>query len=144
MWRVAVGKVSGRCIHHITGEPAVAGARFHDVEGRGAGRLQHRPHLGQLRRNRLAEQRTDVDAREEVAVASRSLLSARVVAQLGMIQRKLHELGDGQRPARANLRDDVIEQRHQASAGNKKGQGTYPLAFGLYPVGASDLSVCSS
>ena len=73
---IAVGKVSGRCIHHVTGEPAVAGARFHDVEGRAAPRLQHRPHLGQLHRNGLAEQRTDVDAREEVAVASRSSLSA--------------------------------------------------------------------
>ena len=28
--------------------------------------------------------------------------------------------------------DDVIVQRHQASAGNKKGQWTSPLAFGLY------------
>ena len=72
------------------------GTRGSGLGARGAG-CENREHLGELRGEQLAEQRPDVDARKKIARASRSSGRAGVVADLGVVERELHERGHRQR-----------------------------------------------
>src|SRR5262245_12079248 len=64
-------------------------------------------HLGELRFDELAEERSDVDAGKEIARASRTPGRADVVADLRIVERQLHERGHGQRAALSDGLHDV-------------------------------------
>src|SRR2546428_136662 len=55
------------------------------------GCLEDARDLGELDFEELAEQRTDIDAGKKIARAARSLVRAGVVAELGMVEREVHE-----------------------------------------------------
>jgi hypothetical protein len=52
--------------------------------------------FGELCFEELAEHGADVDARKKIARAAGTLARAGVVAELGMVERKLHERGHRQ------------------------------------------------
>ena len=68
------------------------------------GRCVQRGHFGELNLDELAEERPHVDARKKIARAPGTAGSAGVVAELGMVEREVHERGDGERAA---FTDDV-------------------------------------
>jgi hypothetical protein len=68
------------------------------------------PHLLDLYRDHLAENRPDVDAREEVPVPSGSLCGAGVIPVLVVIEGKIHERGHREWTAFA---DSGREKREQ-------------------------------
>jgi len=57
------------------------------------------PHLGQLAGQHPAEDRVQLGGREEVTFARGAHRGAEVVAVLGVVERELHELGEGDPPA---------------------------------------------
>ena len=61
-------------------------------------------HLDDLDGEQFTEQRPDVDARKKIARAPGSSGGAGVVAELGMVEREVHERGHGERAA---FTDDV-------------------------------------
>ena len=67
-------------------------------------------HLGDLDLEQVAEQRADVDAGKKIARASGSLGGAGVVAELGVVEREIHERGHRQRAAFADQVDSVSRQ----------------------------------
>ncbi len=89
---------------NVGGEPPVPGARLDEIEGAMTRAGEERGHLGDLQFEQLAEQRTDVDAGEKIARAARTLAGAGVVAELGVVQRQLHERGHRYRAAFTNAR----------------------------------------
>ena len=91
-------------VEHVAHEASVARGRLDEIEG--GGTVHQRPALRDLRGQAATEQRSDVDAREEVARASGPARFARVVAERGVVERQLHERGECQRPVRANALDD--------------------------------------
>src|SRR2546425_12597950 len=66
------------------------------------GCLEDARDLGELDFEELAEQRTDIDAGKKSARAARSLVRAGVVAELGMVEREVHERSHGHRAAFTN------------------------------------------
>jgi len=62
-------------------------------------RIQNGRHFRQLPLQKLAEQRTGVDAGKKVAGAAGSPVGAGVVTELGMVKRQLHERGHRHRTA---------------------------------------------
>ncbi len=90
-------------IENVACEAAVAGARLDQLEPIRTRRLQDVPHVGKVHRDHLAEERTDIDAGEEVARPPRSSWCRGVVAQLGVVQGKVHERGNGHRPVSAEV-----------------------------------------
>ena len=90
----------------VWGEMVRGNARFV------AGEPRH-PRQDVERRNELAEERADVNAREEVALTSGTLRRARVVAELRVIQRQLHELRNRNRSGIADARDDEVGEGRQ-------------------------------
>ncbi len=73
--------------------PLPAPASTRSKANAGLSRTQDAGHLGDLLGEQLAEQRTDVDAGKKIARASRALDGAGVVAEVGMIERGIHERG---------------------------------------------------
>ena len=53
-------------------------------------------HLGELDFEQLAEERADVDAGKKIARAAGTLGRAGVVAELGIVEREIHERGHRQ------------------------------------------------
>ena len=87
------GMLRARRTQHIGSEPAVARAGFNQIK-----RIRNREfgiedveRLGDLPLEQLAEQRPDVDAGKEIARASGLLGRAGVVAELGVVEREIHE-----------------------------------------------------
>ena len=58
--------------------------------------LKDRRHLGDLRCEQLAEERTDIDAGKKIARAAGTLGRAGVVADARIVERELHERGHRQ------------------------------------------------
>ena len=77
-------------------QPAVARRRLDEIKsGLGArdSGLEKGGHLGDLDGEQLAEDGPDVDAGKKIARAARSLGGAGVVAELAVVERKVHERG---------------------------------------------------
>src|SRR5262245_50880985 len=64
--------------------------------------IENAGHLGELDFEELAEERADVDAGKKIARATGSLVGAGVVAELGMVEREVHERGHRHRAAFAD------------------------------------------
>jgi hypothetical protein len=80
------------------------------VVNRGVARAdgaQQMRHLAELDGQQLAEQRTHIDAGKEIARTTRPLVSAGVVAELGIVQRTIHERGDRHRAALTDALEDL-------------------------------------
>ncbi len=95
-------------------QPAVARAGLDEIErgtrGSGLGASRSRGHLERAGlREKLAEERPDVDAGKKIARAARSLGGAGVVADVGVVEREVHERGHGQRAA---FLDEVSSRRY--------------------------------
>ena len=74
------------------------------------------PHLGELLRQQLAEDRPDVDAGKKIARAPRLLGRAGVVAKLRMVERDLHELREADGAARPDAVGYQLAKRHLSLA----------------------------
>jgi hypothetical protein len=97
---VGVVSVALQGAKNVGREPAVTGAGFDEIEILNSEfGIQNSFHLGDLLREQLAEQRTDVDAGKKIARASRTLNGAGVVTEIGVIQGGIHERSHGDRAA---------------------------------------------
>src|ERR1700704_6428478 len=104
-------------------ETAISGACFDEIERRDRRTAlaggEDVCHLGDLSREQLTKDRSDIDAGKKIARAAGSLGRAGIVAQLGMIERQIHERGHREWPAFVNeLRDcRDVSSRHSTIAG---------------------------
>jgi len=98
-------------IEDVPGEPAVSSADLDEIESPVARPSEHIPHFGKLHGNQLAEKRTDVDAREVIAVLPRTSGTRRVVTVLPVIEREFHEFRDRNRAVLADAGEDFFVKR---------------------------------
>ena len=100
---VEVGMMRLRRAQDVGGQPPVAGAGFDQVEaGSLKSEIRNLKYFGELDFEELAEQRPDVDAGKKIARAAGSLGRAGVVAELGIVEREVHERGHRQGAALTN------------------------------------------
>ena len=97
---------------HGVRKAAVAGAGFDERERRADG-TEPFGHLGELQGEQFAKERTEVDAGDEIARASRTSGGARVVAELGMVEREVHERGHSDGAALMDARANQVGDRQQ-------------------------------
>ena len=106
------GVALARGAKDIGGQATAAGAGFDEVNvdwqpSTVDCRLEQFSHLGHLNCEELAEQRSDIDAGKKIARAARPLGRAGVVAELGIVERQIHERGHRQRGPRARTRSSI-------------------------------------
>ncbi len=101
---VQSGMPLARRAEYIGGEPAIARAGFDQIEDPESGNSESRisTHLGDLLFEQIAKQRPDIDGGKKIARASRPLGRAGVVAELGVVEREIHERGHRHRAAFTN------------------------------------------
>ncbi len=131
---VELGVVPRRRVEHVSRQPAIARAGLDQIEparvrsgpARRRGFVQRFPHLGELPGEEFAEQRPEIDAGEEVALASGPLAAPRVVAERFVVKRRLDELGDRQRAVvpdaleEEGVRGEGIGQSGQAPVASRQ------------------------
>ena len=116
--RVEVGPLAFQRVQDVPRQATVARSCLNEVEwgmGLGAWGLRIATQvveaLGDLHGEQLAEQQSDVDAREEVASAAGAPTGAGVVAEFRVVQREVDESGGGEGTAAVNLFADEPKER---------------------------------
>jgi len=106
-------------VENVPAQAAIARGRFDEIEpGRGpVAAAQFEPEFGEPLGKQRPEDRPDIDAGKEIARAARPLGRTGVVADLGRVEREVHELGhrDG-----APLTDAFGDER--AAVGGHRGR----------------------
>ena len=102
------GEVPGRGVEDVARQASIARADLDEIEVACLAALQLGPDFCNLDGQHLAEQRTDVDARKEVAGSARTLPAGRVVAVKRIVERELRERRDGHRSALTDQRRQGI------------------------------------
>src|SRR5581483_7158922 len=114
-------------------------ARLDEVPRRGPS--EERPAVRERARERAPEVRAEIGCGEVVAFeAERD--ARRVVALLGVVQRRVHVIGEGHRAACAYARDEAIAKGHalqRGGAGGRTSGGRTPLRC----VSSSPTGMCS-
>ena len=89
-------------------QASIARADLDEIEVARLAVVQRGPDFCNLDSQHLAEQRTDVDARKEIAGSARALPAGRVVAVKRMVERELRERRDRHRSALTDHRRQGI------------------------------------
>ena len=113
-----------RCRKNIAREIAVMRALFDDGEDLRA--AQRRPHLGELRRQQPPEKRPDAHVGKVIPAPADRAAAGTVIAMFRVIERLLHEPGEGDGPMSADRFADVFDQCRIA-----RGRAVLILLFGF-------------
>ena len=107
--RVEGGVRGSGGVEDIACKPPVTGADLDQVKRWAP---EQSPHVGELVRQQLTEERSQIGARKKVARATGPPVGAGVISELRMVKRQLHVLRERERPARADPLDDELAERH--------------------------------
>src|SRR5438105_15626004 len=90
----------------IGGKNAVVGTLFHDFEIARSSQLF--PNLRKLHREQFSEDRSNTHVGKKIAAPAYVRSPTGVIPTVGVIERQLHEAGEGDRAVRANLSTDNL------------------------------------